>query len=86
LEPLHTPPATAPARSDAPPSSTTQAGEMETALAFLGLGPVHGYNPQADTLEGEVEEYLAAPLKYANAVQFWQVSRKLFSVKSTESN
>jgi hypothetical protein len=85
LKPLHTPP-TAPSRSDAPPSSTRPSSEMETALAFLGLGPVHGYNPQADTLEGEVEEYLAAPLKYANVVQFWQVSRRLFSVKNTNSD
>jgi hypothetical protein len=44
------------------------------ALAFLGVGPMHAYNPQADTLEGELEDYLAAPIAYANAVEFWQVS------------
>jgi hypothetical protein len=54
---------------------------MQAALAFLGVGPMHAYNSQADTLEGELDDYLAAPCKYSPPVEFWQVCNKFFTVE-----
>ena len=51
------------------------------ALAYLGIGPMHAHNPQAGTLEGELDDYLAAPLTYVGIVEFWQVYN-LFTVKT----
>ena len=48
---------------------------MQAALAHLGVGPMPAYRSQADTLEDEVDDYLAAPLKYAPIIEFWQVCR-----------
>ena len=48
---------------------------MQAALARLGVGPMPAYRSQADTLEGEVDDYLAAPTKSANIIQFWEVCR-----------
>ena len=55
------------------PSAPPTSGGIQTALAFLGVGPMHAYNSQADTLEGELDDYLAAPLTYVGIVEFWQV-------------
>ena len=48
---------------------------MQAALANLGVGPMPSYGTQANTLEGEVEDYLAAPTKLVDIVEFWQVCR-----------
>ena len=59
---------------------------MENALAFLGVGPMQAYHPQADTLEGEVDDYLSAPTKYVNAVVFWQVCINCSLLRSADSS
>jgi hypothetical protein len=58
-----------------PPRPSETSGGMRAALANLGVGPMPAYRPQADTLEGEVDDYLAAPTIYANIIEFWQVCR-----------
>ena len=63
------------------PSAPPASDGMQAALAFLGVGPMHAYNSQADTLEGELDDYLAAPLKYCIIVEFWQVCNKPFTVE-----
>ena len=46
---------------------------MQAVLANLGIGPAY---TQADTLEDEVDEYLAEPQEeYVDIIEFWQVSR-----------
>ena len=62
------------------PSAPPASNGMQAALAFLG-GPMRAYNSQADTLEGELDDYLAAPLKYSTVVEFWQVYNKLITVE-----
>lgn len=48
---------------------------LELALTHLGVGPANAYTPQADTLKGELEGYLAAPLKVCDIIGFWQVCK-----------
>jgi hypothetical protein len=47
---------------------------MQAALANLGVGPMSA-STSADTLEDEVDDYLAAPTTYAGIIEFWQVSK-----------
>jgi hypothetical protein len=44
---------------------------------------MHANTSQADTLEGELDTYLEASIRYANVVEFWQVcvKCKLFTVE-----
>lgn len=44
-------------------------------LANLGVGPMPAYSAQADTLDREVDDYLAAPTKFATIIDFWEVCR-----------
>ena len=69
--PLYTPPA-APTTQVAPPSLPADAGNF-TAFDFLGIAPMHTSNPQANTLEAELDDYLASPLLRVGVVEFWQV-------------
>lgn len=48
---------------------------MQATLASLGIGPMPTTRPQGDTLEDELDDYLAAPAKYANLLEFWEVCR-----------
>ena len=48
---------------------------MRAALANLGVGPMPANLSQDDTLESEVNNYLADPAGYANIVEFWEVRR-----------
>ena len=49
------------------PSAPSASDGMQAALAFLGVGPMHAYNAQADTLEGELDDYLGRRCAYAAA-------------------
>ena len=60
------------ARSTVPPSQLTN---WAHALTHFGISSAHAYSPQADTLEGELEGYLATPLVISNVIEFWQVFR-----------
>lgn len=68
------------------PSAPPTSGGIETALAFLGVGPMHTHNPQADTLEGELDDYLAVPCIYVNVVEFWQVCINCSLLRSADSS
>ena len=48
---------------------------MRAALANLGVGPMPANLSQADTLESEVDNYLANPTGFANIIEFWEVHR-----------
>lgn len=48
---------------------------MQATLASLGIGKMPTYRSQADTLEGEVDNYLADQVQDANVIEFWQVCR-----------
>ena len=47
---------------------------MQAVLAHLGIGPMSAYT-QADTLEDEVDNYLASQDESVDIIEFWQVSR-----------
>jgi hypothetical protein len=61
--------------SAVPPPPSETSGGMQAVLASLGIGTMPAYRPEADTLEGEVDEYLEAPIIFANIIEFWQVSK-----------
>jgi hypothetical protein len=65
------------------PSAPPTSGGIQTALAFLEVGPMHANTSQADTLEDELDTYLEASIRYANVVEFWQVcvKCKMFTVE-----
>ena len=46
---------------------------MLAALANLGIGPMASSEPQAESLEAEVDGYLGKPVEVANITEFWQV-------------
>ena len=48
---------------------------MQAALANLGVGPMPANSSQADTLESEVNDYLADSTGFANIIGFWEVRR-----------
>lgn len=64
--------------------SALPSSDGQNALAFLGVGPMHGYHSQADTLEGELDDYLAAPTKYTNVVEFWEVCISFSLLRSAD--
>ena len=41
----------------------------------LGVGPMPANFSQADTLDSEVDNYLADSTGYANIIEFWEVRR-----------
>ena len=58
-----------------PKSGQTSPDVTRAALANLGVGPMPANLSQDDTLESEVNNYLADPAGYANIVEFWEVRR-----------
>jgi hypothetical protein len=51
---------------------------MQAVLANLGVGPMPAYTRQQfDSLEGEVDDYLQAPIVCANIIEYWQVCRNM---------
>ena len=57
---------------------------MEIVQSQMNKTPKITYHSQADPLEGELDDYLAAPTKYTNVVEFWEVCISFSLLRSAD--